>query len=70
VSYTLNNKHGTRAQYQNMVTACHNAGVQVLAGSNISLSETGSLDNFSVDIIFNHMAGVDSGSYVIEYTKC
>lgn len=31
VSYTLTSKRGNRQQFQNMVTACHNAGVGVIA---------------------------------------
>ncbi|PPQ83160.1 hypothetical protein CVT25_005407 [Psilocybe cyanescens] len=45
VSYILTSKRGNRAQFQNMVTVCHTAGVKVIA-----------------DTIFNHMAGVDSGT--------
>ncbi|TFK85702.1 glycoside hydrolase family 13 protein [Polyporus arcularius HHB13444] len=45
VSYQLTSKHGNRQQFQNMVNACHNAGVSVI-----------------VDTIWNHMAGLDSGS--------
>ncbi|KAK7461494.1 hypothetical protein VKT23_008668 [Stygiomarasmius scandens] len=47
VSYTLTSKRGNRAQFSNMVTACHAAGVKVIA-----------------DTIFNHMAGIDSGTGV------
>ncbi|KAF6746692.1 glycoside hydrolase superfamily [Ephemerocybe angulata] len=47
VSYTLTSKRGNREQFQNMVTACHNAGVGVIA-----------------DTIWNHMAGIDSGTGV------
>ncbi|KAI0052805.1 carbohydrate-binding module family 20 protein [Auriscalpium vulgare] len=47
VSYTITSKRGNRSQYQNMINACHAAGVGVVA-----------------DTIFNHMAGIDSGSGV------
>ncbi|XP_006456377.1 hypothetical protein AGABI2DRAFT_211295 [Agaricus bisporus var. bisporus H97] len=47
VSYTLTSKRGNRSQFQNMINACHSAGVGVI-----------------VDTIFNHMAGIDSGSGV------
>ncbi|KAI0659088.1 glycoside hydrolase [Cubamyces menziesii] len=47
VSYILTSKRGDRTQYANMVSACHEAGVGVIA-----------------DTIFNHMAGVDSGTGV------
>ncbi|KAF4562493.1 hypothetical protein EYR36_004153 [Pleurotus pulmonarius] len=47
VSYTLTSKRGNRSQFANMVSACHAAGVKVIA-----------------DTIFNHMAGVESGSGV------
>jgi hypothetical protein len=33
VSYTLTSKRGNRAQFANMVTACHNAGVKVVVGA-------------------------------------
>jgi hypothetical protein len=32
VSYTLTSKRGNRAQFSNMVTTCHKAGVKVIAG--------------------------------------
>ncbi|RDB27268.1 Alpha-amylase [Hypsizygus marmoreus] len=47
VSYTLTSKHGDRGQFQKMISACHGAGVKVIA-----------------DTIFNHMAGIDSGTGV------
>jgi glycosidase len=47
VSYNLQSKRGSREQYQNMVNACHAAGVKVIT-----------------DVIFNHMAGRDSGTGV------
>lgn len=31
VSYTLTSKHGNRAQFQNMITTCHTAGVKIIA---------------------------------------
>ncbi|KAJ7443711.1 glycoside hydrolase [Mycena latifolia] len=45
VSYILTSKRGNEAQFQNMINACHAAGVKVIA-----------------DTIFNHMAGIDSGT--------
>ncbi|KAJ7108322.1 glycoside hydrolase [Mycena epipterygia] len=45
VSYILTSKRGNQAQFQNMIEACHAAGVKVLT-----------------DTIFNHMAGIDSGT--------
>jgi hypothetical protein len=33
VSYQLTSKRGTRAQYANMISTCHAAGVGVIAGS-------------------------------------
>ncbi|KAJ6607181.1 glycoside hydrolase [Mycena sp. CBHHK59/15] len=48
VSYILTSKRGNQAQFQNMINACHNAGVKVIAA----------------DTIFNHMAGIDSGTGV------
>lgn len=44
VSYKIESKRGSRAQFQNMVSTCHNYGVKVI-----------------VDVIFNHMAGIDGG---------
>ena len=32
VSYQLTSKHGNRQQFQNMVNACHSAGVGVIVG--------------------------------------
>jgi len=32
VSYKLQSKRGSREQYQNMINACHAAGVKVIAG--------------------------------------
>lgn len=37
VSYTLSNKRGTRAEYQQMVATCNQAGVKVMAGALITL---------------------------------
>ncbi|KAJ7443198.1 glycoside hydrolase [Mycena galericulata] len=45
VSYILTSKRGDQPQFQNMINACHAAGVKVIA-----------------DTIFNHMAGIDSGT--------
>jgi len=45
VSYQLQSKRGSRAEFATMVGECKNAGVGVI-----------------VDTIWNHMAGVDSGS--------
>ena len=33
VSYQLTSKHGNRGQFQNMINACHSAGVKVIAGT-------------------------------------
>lgn len=33
VSYILTSKRGDRAQYANMITTCHAAGVNVIAGA-------------------------------------
>ncbi len=38
VSYKLTSKRGTRAQFANMINACHAAGVKVIAGSLRSVS--------------------------------
>ncbi|KJA26527.1 carbohydrate-binding module family 20 protein [Hypholoma sublateritium FD-334 SS-4] len=47
VSHILVSKRGNRAQFANMITTCHAAGVKVIA-----------------DTIWNHMAGIDSGTGV------
>lgn len=47
VSYKIQSKRGSEAQFKNMVNACQTAGVGVI-----------------VDIIWNHMAGIDSGTGV------
>lgn len=38
VSYTLTSKRGDRAQFSNMINACHAAGVKVIAGTIIPSS--------------------------------
>ena len=44
VSYKIQSKRGSRAQFANMVSSCHAQGIKVI-----------------VDVLFNHMAGVDGG---------
>ena len=38
VSYILTSKRGNRAQFSNMISTCHNAGVKIIAGEFGALS--------------------------------
>ena len=67
-SYKLQSKRGSKEQYKNMVDTCHAAGVKVIAGAFLNRGSPSPLFMTEpigfpslVDVIFNHMAGSDSG---------
>lgn len=39
VSYILTSKRGDRTQFANMITTCHAAGVNVIAGPSVHLAD-------------------------------
>lgn len=70
-SYKLQSKRGSQAQYKNMVDTCHAAGVKVIAGAFLlwgdpTPSVVAGIDRSTplADVVFNHMAGYDSGNGV------
>ncbi len=69
VSYILTSKRGNRDQFASMISTCHAAGVGVIVGEyhrSSRASEPHLLIALTsvIDTIWNHMAGVDSGTGV------
>ncbi|EEB96478.1 hypothetical protein MPER_04383 [Moniliophthora perniciosa FA553] len=74
VSYTLTSKRGNREQFQNMVSACHAAGVKVIAGrlGNVLLEAATDSDLSKTDTVLNHMVdfhhcGLEAGDDIVNY---
>jgi hypothetical protein len=63
VSYIIESKRGTRAEYQSMIETCHAAGVKVIAGRTKLIFSRTRL-TASSDTIWNHMAGISSGKHI------
>lgn len=68
VSYILTSKRGTRDQFAAMIDSCHDAGVKVIVGQFtfyllVTVYHSDSR-NLCIDTIWNHMAGVESGTGV------
>ncbi|PFH47276.1 glycoside hydrolase family 13 protein [Amanita thiersii Skay4041] len=80
VSYTLTSKRGNRAQFQNMVSACHSAGVGVIADvlfNHMSGSESGtgvagtSFTHYNYPGLYQaqdfHHCGLEPGDDIVNY---
>ncbi|ESK93505.1 alpha-amylase [Moniliophthora roreri MCA 2997] len=80
VSYTLTSKRGNRQQFQNMVSACHAAGVKVIAdtilnhmaGSDSGTGVAGSsFTHYNYPGIYQnqdfHHCGLESGDEIVNY---
>ncbi|KAF7327096.1 Alpha-amylase [Mycena kentingensis (nom. inval.)] len=82
VSYTLTSKHGSRAQFQAMVNACHAAGVKVIADTlwnHMAGSDSGtgtggsSFTHYNYPGIYQtqdfHHCGLEPGDDIVNYAN-